>query len=176
MKKNATLLIQLFLIILSASGQNRYYISGNTKLHNDTFEIIQVDTIKDNMVVGNFGRGDHYCGERYEFDRYFKFTQSRYCCIYDSTIGNGQWLVEKSNTIILISNDKLIRLCLFRLKRFYFLIPENQSPIFISDAREIFSKLSSKKAFRKEDKDRKNWLLSLQLSSKYFQGFITDGP
>ena len=175
MKKNATLLIQLLLIVLSTSGQNRYYISGNTKSHNDTFEIIQVDTIKDNMIVGNFGRSDLYCGERYEFDRYFKFTQSHYCCIYDSIIHNGQWLVENNNTIVLKSNNKLFRFNLFRLRGFYFLVPENQSPIFISDAREIFSALNNKKAFRKEVVYRKNWLLSLQLSFKYFKGTITEG-
>ena len=157
------------LLTLTTFGQNENNVIPKTNVYGNIFNLTRIDTISESMILGSFYTSNGYCGSYYQFDTSLQFKQNNHCCTWDSIINNGRWQIRTNNTVVLKSNKALLTFYLIRLNNSYFLIPQDQSQIFITDLQETVIKVNKKKPFKKLEGIKYRSLLAFHiLSRKYY--------
>ena len=167
MKEILTILV--LLVAETTFGQSDANLFPKTNIYGNIINLTRIDSVSENMIIGNFHISDGYCGSTYRFDTSLQFKQNHHCCISDSIIDSGYWLIRANNTVVLKSSKTLSPLYVVKLNSFYFLIQQDQRQAFIKDLQETVFKVNKKKPFKRmESVTYRSFLVCQILSQKYY--------
>ena len=171
MKIKLTILTLLFAI--TTFGQLHDSLFPKSDVYGNIITLTRIDSISQNMLIGNFHTSDGYCGNTYRFDTDFQFTKNQHCCIFDSTIDKGNWLIENGTSIFLKSKNQSVQLSMVQLNNYYFLVPRRQQQTFLNDLNKTIDRVNKKRLLKKtESVAYRCFLICTILSQNYYSSKI----